>query len=143
MDPTNCRLKVWEAPEYLSHDWSGFRQFVSVNRRGKRDGKEFETTTHYITSENESAYRLAKAVRGHRLIENTLHWTKDVILNEDGCGIAEPHQAATLNILRNIGFNLLTMEGFKSITDGVSALGESIPKLWEFITNPVKKVLRI
>jgi len=39
----------------------------------------------------------------------------DVILNEDNCHIAKPEQAATV---RNIGFNLLIMEGFNSICNG-------------------------
>lgn len=141
--PASCRIKVWEAPKSVTEDWAGLQQLVSVRRRGKRNGKEFDTTTHYITSETASAYCLADSIRGHRKIENTLHWTKDVILNEDGCGIKDPHQAATLGILRNIGFNLLTMAGFKSITEGIDAMGESMPKLWDLIANPVKKILRI
>lgn len=103
---TYCRLKIWDATEPMKVQWAGLTRFISVRRHGIRNKKFFDSTTYYITSETLSPYRLAGFVRGHRRIENNLHWTKDVILNEDGCGIQEPHPAAILGIFRNIAFNL-------------------------------------
>ena len=48
-----------------------------------------------------------------------------MILGEDNCGILEPHPASILGVFRNIAFNLLQMNGFKSITEGISAMGEN------------------
>jgi predicted transposase YbfD/YdcC len=139
--PTQCRIKVWDAPKSIHKDWNqSLKRFISVRRIGRRNGKEFDTTTYYITSETDSAYMIAKYIRGHRKIENNLHWTKDVILNEDVCGIKQPSQAATLGILRNISFNLLTLTGFKSITEGIDAMGEKIDTLWETINNTIQKI---
>jgi hypothetical protein len=64
-----------------------------------------------------------------------------VILNEDNCGIREPHPAAILGIFRNIAFNLLQMSGFKSITEGICAMGSFVAGLWKIITqSPLKNV---
>ena len=61
----------------------------------------------------------------------------DVILNEDNCHIAKPEQAATLGILRDIGFNLLIMEGFNSIT---GAMEGKIDKLWNIVNSTVQNI---
>jgi hypothetical protein len=86
-----------------------------------------------------SAWCLAQRIRGHRKIENTLHWTKDVVLNEDGCGLLDSQQAANMAVIRNIGFNLLTMAGYKSISAGIQAMGERIDRLWALVSQPAKK----
>ena len=137
---THCRLKIWDATEPMKTQWAGLARFVSVRRHGIRDNKYFDSTTYYITSEILSSYCLAGFIRGHRRIENNLHWTKDVILNEDNCGIREPHPAAILGILRNIAFNILQMNGFKSLTEGISAMGENVERLWKIITHSQPKM---
>ena len=65
-----------------------------------------------IASEVMSAWRFAKRIRHHRLIENTLHWTKDVVLHEDTCGLKKPISAVNMAVVRNISFNLLVMDGY-------------------------------
>ena len=124
----------------MKAQWAGLKRFISVKRHGIRNKKYFDSTTYYITSEPLSSYRLAGFVRGHRRIENNLHWTKDVILNEDNCGIREPHSAAILGIFRNIAFNLLQMNGFKSITEGICAMNSNVERLWKIITHSQPKM---
>jgi len=134
----SCRIKVWEAPSSMTEQWKGLSKVISVTRKGVRDGKKFNCETYYITSKAISAYCLSKKIRGHRKIENTLHWVKDVILNEDNCHISEPSQAATMGIMRDIGFNLLIMEGFNSITNAMAEMEGKIGKLWDIVTEPIK-----
>jgi predicted transposase YbfD/YdcC len=81
--------------------WPGLERYISVRRRGIRDGKEFDTETFYITSEILSAWCFAQMIRYHRKIENTLHWTKDVVLNEDNCGLVNSQQAANMAVMRD------------------------------------------
>jgi predicted transposase YbfD/YdcC len=135
-----CRIKVWEAPSSMTEQWTGLSRVISVTRTGIRNGKKFSGETYYITSLKTSAYRLSKAIRGHRRIENNLHWVKDVILNEDNCHIAKPETAATLGIVRDIGFNLLIMEGFNSITNAMVEMEGKIGKLWDIVNNPIKNI---
>lgn len=135
----NCRLKVYPAPTQMQSPWAGLQQVISVNRQGEREGKFFHTTTYYITKETSQAYALAQTIRGHRKIENHLHWVKDVIFKEDHCGIRSPPQAATLGVFRNFAFNLLVLEGFHSLTEGIQTVTGQIGRLWEMITTPKEK----
>jgi predicted transposase YbfD/YdcC len=110
-----CRLQVYPAPTEMQSSWTGLQRVISVNRRGERDGKSFDTTTYYISSETSRAYIFAPTLRGHRQRENHRHWVKEVIFKEDHCGIRLPKQAATLGVFRNFAFNLLVLEGFHSL----------------------------
>jgi len=136
---TICRAKVYPAPEEMKTIWSGLKQVISVNRQGMRKGKAINTTTYYITSESSGSYALASAIRGHRRIENNLHWVKDVILKEDECGIRACSSAATLGVFRDMSLNLLVQSGFKSITAGIEAMRGQIGKLWQMISGSGKK----
>lgn len=98
----NCRLKVWTAPPLA--EWPGLPRLITVTRKGRREGKDFKTLTYYLSSETGSAYLFAQRIRGPRLIENQLHWVKDVIFNEANCQICNPQQAVVMGVLRNIGF---------------------------------------
>ena len=139
---TRCRLTVWSADEAMRSQWVGLTHYISVRRWGKRNGEAFDSTTDYITSETMSAWRLAQRIRGHRKIENTLHWTKDVVLNEDQCGLADSQAAGNLALVRNISFNLLVMAGYSSITQGIDAMGDQIEKLWRMLSEPSKPPLK-
>jgi predicted transposase YbfD/YdcC len=134
-----CRLKGYSTPPEMRSSWSGLQRVISVNRRGERGGKSFDTTTCYITSESSRAYVFAQTLRGHRQIENNLHWVKDVIFKEDHCGIRSPPQAATLGVFRNFAFNLLVLEGFHSLTAGIQTVTGQIGRLWEMITISKEK----
>lgn len=126
----------------MKAQWPGLEQYISVRRQGERDGKTFDNTTYYITSEPFSAWRLAQRVRGHRKIENTLHWTKDVVLQEDDCGLVDSQAAANMALIRNMSFNLLVMAGYRSISEGISAMGEQVGKLWQIISQPSRTPLK-
>ncbi|MCA2658542.1 MAG: hypothetical protein IM496_08445 [Microcystis sp. M049S2] len=54
-----------------------------MKRQGKREGKNFEEKTYFISSERLSAEAFLKAIQGHWSIENQLNWVKDVTLKED------------------------------------------------------------
>lgn len=137
-----CRLKVWPAEAAMQAIWPGLKQYISVRRQGERAGKPFDSTTYYITSESMSAWCLAQRVRGHRKIENTLHWTKDVVLNEDDCGLVVSQSATNMALIRNMSMNLLVMAGYRSLSEGLDAMGANIAKLWDMISQPTKKSVR-
>ena len=65
---------------------------------------------YYISSLAGSAEQLLAAVRSHWSIENSLHWTLDVTFREDQCRVRKEHGPQNLNILRQIGHNLLKNE---------------------------------
>jgi len=49
----------------------------------------------------------ARAIRGHWGVENSLHWTLDVSMNEDQCRLRKDHGAANFSRLRRIALNKL------------------------------------
>jgi len=113
--------------------------YIEVRRQGWRNGKELNTITYYISSESASAWRFAKWIRGHRKIENNLHWTKDVVLKEDGCGLVDSQAASNGGIIRSMIFNLLVMAGYHSISEGISAMGEKVSVVWDVLMGTYAK----
>ena len=54
-----------------------------VERTGLRGNKKSEETLYYISSKLLPSKKIAAKIRGHWLIENQVHWVKDVIFNID------------------------------------------------------------
>lgn len=75
--------EVYTAPQTIRQQWSGLSNFIWVERSGHRDGKSFCERHCYITSLPLSAVQALVHIQHHWLIENRLHWVKDVTLQED------------------------------------------------------------
>ena len=104
---------TWDVPWLIkaSSSWKGLNAIVMVERQ-RTIG---ETTTihkhYYITSlPTRKAEVAAQACRAHWGVENGLHWTLDVGMNEDQCRIREGHAAENFARLRRIALNLLKKE---------------------------------
>jgi predicted transposase YbfD/YdcC len=83
--------------------------------------------------DKESAAEFAKRIRGHWLIENCLHWLKDVVLKEDTSSLCDGHALINFAITRTIAMNLFCREGFTSITKGIRYLAHDIHRLFSFL----------
>jgi len=46
-------------------------------------------------------------VRAHWAIENTLHWTLDVVFNEDNSTVRKDHAPQNMAIVRDVVLNIL------------------------------------
>jgi predicted transposase YbfD/YdcC len=77
------------------------------------------------------------ALHTQKTIENALHWTKDVTMKEDECGIRKNKPAGTLGILRNVAFNLLKLTGIKSIKKAMEKMLYNLEQIWKMINLPV------
>ncbi len=64
-------------------------------------------TRYFITSADLTAERAAHAVRGHWFVENALHWTLDVIFNDDQSRLRKGHGAHNMAIVRHFALNLV------------------------------------
>ena len=58
-------------------------------------------TAYYITSLEKTAIELNQGIRGHWQIENTLHWTKDVVFQEDRSKIRTGNAPENMSLIRN------------------------------------------
>lgn len=97
------------APPSLRTDprWNDVTSVVMIYRRTERNGKTTEETAYYITSLEPQVQRLAKLIRGHWGIENTLHWTLDVIFAEDASRIRKGNGPEIASIFRKIALMIL------------------------------------
>lgn len=81
---------------------------------------------YYITSKpagETDAETLLKIIRGHWSIENSLHWVRDVILDEDRSQIRTGSAPRVFASIRNLAISLLRLRGFKNIASGLRKLG--------------------
>lgn len=98
-----------EAFQELSYEWSELKT-VGVVMSFRHDVNEIAQTPtmrYYISSAPLSAQKFAEAARQHWFIENKLHWSLDVALREDACGIHRGYAAENLARVRHIALNYL------------------------------------
>lgn len=70
------------------------------------DRSRFETR-YYVSSAQLSAKRAQEAVRGHWGIENSLHWTLDVVFADDQSRLRKGHGARNMAVVRHFAINLV------------------------------------
>jgi predicted transposase YbfD/YdcC len=128
------QLCMYRAHKLEQQKWPGLRWFIQVKRSGKRPEGDYERISYYISSyKSKRAEVLAAAIRGHWLIENRLHWQKDVSFKEDGCRIHSGQAAENLSLLINMAINLVRNNGFCSIKDSFAAFANKIALLTKII----------
>jgi predicted transposase YbfD/YdcC len=97
----------------VPEDLRGLEQWKGLNSIGMatlicvRDGKETIETRYYISSLAVSVKLFAHAVRSHWGIENSCHWSLDMIYREDESRIREPHLRENFAWLNRFTLSLL------------------------------------
>lgn len=121
-DRTEVR-QVWVTSElsaYLQQElnWAGAQQVLKVRRQVMHKGRTFEQDRYALTSlsfQRASASDLLGLVRGHWLIENRLHYVRDVTFGEDASQIRTQSAPQVMAALRNVVLNLLRGAGHANI----------------------------
>jgi predicted transposase YbfD/YdcC len=90
--------------------WKGLRSIGMVEREYEENGKRAIEQRYFICSIPADAGLLAKAVREHWGIENSLHWRLDVTLREDASRIRKGESAAIMATIRHMCLNLFQKE---------------------------------
>lgn len=87
--------------------WPDLKSFVRVKATRKIGEKVSEETRFYMSSLSENVEESAHAVRSHWGVENSLHWTLDVVFREDDSRIRIGHAAENLSLVRRMALNML------------------------------------
>jgi len=96
---------VCDAPDRSR--WAGLQRIGVAIGETTRAGKAVSNVRSYILSRRLSGKGFAAAVRSHRSIENTCHWSLDVTFGEDQSRIRKGHADANFSILRRTALSLL------------------------------------
>jgi len=126
-------VKVFQAPSELSELWAGAQSLVVVERRGKREDYEFDTLSFYLSSLGASAFEFAQGIRGHRDIENGLHWVRDVVFQEDAAPFRCKTPALNWSVLRSVSINLYRANGHQAITTAIRRFRDDLQKLFSLL----------
>ena len=103
-------------------EWSGLRSIAMIEETRDINGKVSCERRFFISSLPANARQIAQAARAHWAIENTLHWTLDVVFNEDQSRVRKDHAPQNMAIVRHVVLNMLNTakKQFKGV--GVKAL---------------------
>lgn len=107
------RRRVFVCPDAVAleplRDWPGVKSVLAVETiRGVNGSGKIEAEIRYfLSSSDDQPEILAKAIRQHWQIENSLHWVLDVTFNEDHCRIRDRNAVQNFSLLRKIAINLV------------------------------------
>jgi predicted transposase YbfD/YdcC len=87
-------------------DWAGLRSIAMTKNTIVKDGIETSETRYYISSLPLEIQDVARAIRGHWMVES-YHWHLDVTFREDDNQTVDKQSAYNLNIIRKLALNVL------------------------------------
>ena len=85
------------------HDFPGLR---AVARITSKRGSDKTVQRYFLLSQCYKPAELLRIVREHWGIENVLHWTLDVVLDEDQTRSRKDHAPANLAVMRRLALNI-------------------------------------
>jgi predicted transposase YbfD/YdcC len=102
---------VASAPAELteSGEWVGLRS-IGMIYRCRHDGDESHAVTFFISSLPPRVKRIARHVRGHWGVENSLHWVLDVTFAEDASRIRKDNSPEIAGIFRRVALSVLQQD---------------------------------
>ena len=112
-------------------NWSGLKSIAMTRNTIIKDGVETSQTRYFISSLPLNAKEIARAIRGHWMVESH-HWHLDVTFREDDNRTLDKQAAYNLNILRKLALSVL-----KIIHIGKKPLSLK-KKRFAIGTNPVR-----
>ena len=126
-------VKIYSTPTCVKKDWPKAKSIVYVKRITIRKGQKTTTESYYLASLKISASAMAKGIRSHWTIENSLHYVKDVVTHEDAIQIKNTDAAAALSVMRNIAINVFRLNNCNSIKNAIRLYGGNLNLLLKWI----------
>jgi predicted transposase YbfD/YdcC len=98
---------VAPAPAHLKSQWPDVQAIGKVFRTRQVGDKLQEETVLFISSLPPRVRKLAKYLRGHWGVENSLHWVLDVTFREDDSRIRKGSGPEIASMFRKLALNIL------------------------------------
>lgn len=95
------------------HHWPGLDAIGKIVRTRETGVKTTTETAYFLLSTPLSAERFGQVVRAHWAVENNLHWTLDVVMNEDQARNRLDNGPNNLAVLRHMALNILNTQKSK------------------------------
>lgn len=97
------------ALESMGHyaGWTGLQTVVMVERERRITDETQRETVYYLSSLLPDAERILAATRAHWSVENTFHWTMDVVFGEDASRVRLDEAPENFAVIRHIAMNFL------------------------------------
>jgi predicted transposase YbfD/YdcC len=117
--------RVTLCPEEIqkTHPWSGLKSLIEVTRERTLKGETSKEVIYYISSLEPKVQTIAKCIRSHWAIENSLHWVLDVVFKDDESLIRKGNAPANMGVVKKVALNLLQKS--KGPRDSIKGLRES------------------
>jgi len=110
------KTEVYLPTSEIPDGWTGLNRIIHVERDFTSKRISHSTDSYYISSvKSNDASEFAIGIRGHWLIENKLHWVKDVIQKEDSTRHKKGFASKNMSIIRNIAINIFRSNGYDSV----------------------------
>jgi len=93
-----------------SQEWRGVRTIGMIYRRREQGDKIEEEVVYFISSLPPEVKRLARLVRNHWGIENSLHWILDVSFAEDQSRIRKGQGPEIAGVFRRLAISMLQQD---------------------------------
>jgi len=93
-------------------NWVDLKSVIRIERvvTHKSSLRETRELSYYISSGLTDACQINKSIRSHWAIENNLHWSLDVLFQEDKSLKKKGYSAQNFNIMSKIALNLIENE---------------------------------
>jgi predicted transposase YbfD/YdcC len=95
------------------HHWPGLQAVGKIVRTRQGKSKTTTETAYYLLSATMTPERFGEVARAHWGVENSLHWTLDVTMNEDQARNRLDNGPNNLAVLRHMALNILNAEKSK------------------------------
>jgi predicted transposase YbfD/YdcC len=107
-------IKAVLAPAWIG--FAGAARVAQVRRTVTKKGKKTVEVVYLITSDRGAGpATLAARARGHQVIENRLHWVRDVTDQEDKSLVRTANAPRVMASLRSLAISLLRLDGQANI----------------------------
>lgn len=130
------KTKVYLPTSEIPDDWPSLKRIIYLERNFESKKSSHNTHSYYISSvESNNASEFAIGIRGHWLIENRLHWVKDVIQKEDSTKHKKGYASKNMSIIRNIAINIFRNNGYESVKHASLFFASNLKMLIKIISR--------